>query len=187
MDKSLFYFNTDLYMCCTYIPPKESTLLNSEEFDMFERIERDVSKYQLLGKILLTGDFNSRTSTEPDFITLDRFLNTDLFIQSDLERYPRVNKDHVLDAHESKLIELCIAANLFIANGRLHGDRSIGNYTFINNNGMSVVDYLILQKNDFSFISNFDILLPSDLSDHNALHFSIQFLNPSDKASKKRQ
>ena len=104
MDESLFYFNTDLYMCCTYIPPKESTLRNSEEFDMFERIERDVSKYQLLGKILLTGDFNSRTSTEPDFITLDRFLNTYLFVQSDLERYPRVNKDHVLDAHGSKLL-----------------------------------------------------------------------------------
>ena len=107
IDKSLFYFNIDSYMCCTYIPPKGSTLLNSEEFDVFEQIKRDVSKYQHLGKILLTRDFKSCTSTEPHFITFYQFLNADLFVQSDLERYPRVNKDDVFDAHGSKLIELC--------------------------------------------------------------------------------
>ena len=40
-----------------------------DEIDMFEQIEYDTEKYKLLGKVIINGDLNSRTSNESDFIT----------------------------------------------------------------------------------------------------------------------
>ena len=77
----------------------------------------------------------------------------------------------MLDAHGIRLIELCKSTNLLIANGRLHHDNSICEYTFISHNGISVVDDLLINYNDFQYITNFKTLDPNELSDHNALFF----------------
>ena len=85
----------------------------------------------------------------------------------------RVNKDHVLDPYGTRLLDLCKTTGLLLANGRLHNDESIGEYTFISHRGTSVVDYLLLNYNDFKYINIFEIEPINDLSDHSAIHFCI--------------
>ena len=172
--KSIFHFNVDVYLCCTYIPPRESKVLSNNEIDIFSDLELHVEKYKLLGKVLLTGDLNSRTANEIDYINFDRFLDNNSDIQPNVYVSPRVNKDHVLDPFGTRLIDMCKTTNLLIANGRLHSDRLVGDYTFVNHKGMSMVDYLLLNFDDFEYITQFEIMQINDLSDHSALHFCIE-------------
>ena len=119
--KSVFHFDEDVYICCTYIPPRESSILTQGNINIFDLIEHDIERYKSLGKVLTTGDFNCRTSDEPDFIIFDRFLD-DNSLPPTLDAVQRINKDHVLDAHGKRLTDLCKTTNLLIANGRLHND-----------------------------------------------------------------
>ena len=84
----------------------------------------------------------------------------------------RKNKDKVLDKNGRKLLLLCQSANLIIANGRLHNDRNIGEFTYCGHNGLSTVDYLLLNPNDASSLSDFNILLFNEFSDHAPIHIS---------------
>lgn len=60
----------------------------------------------------------------------DRFLDTDISLQSNGHVSPRVNKDQVLDAQCKCLISLCKSTNLLIDNDRLHNDKNVGDFTF---------------------------------------------------------
>lgn len=115
--QDLFIFEQDVYICHSYIPPIGSKVLNNEEVDLFEIIEQGVARYKNLGKLFITGDFNSRTSNELDFLDFDKYLeDEDDFIADEI--LIRENKDHVLDAHGRRLLLLCQSTNLLIANGR---------------------------------------------------------------------
>ena len=85
----------------------------------------------------------------------------------------RASCDHVTDCQGKRLIELCLATSLVIGNGRLHSDRGIGDFTFHSKNGSSVVDYVLLNFDDFDCLSNFCILPPNEFSDHSGLELSL--------------
>ena len=136
-----------------------------------------MEKYQLLGKVFLTGDLNSRTSNAPDFIEVDQFLDDNSIIQSNRNILPRANKDTALDANGIRLTNFCISTNPLIANGRLHDDKCIGQFTYVRNYGMSVVDYLLSSQNDFKYINMFKIVSPNDLLDHCALNLCFKRAN----------
>ena len=97
ISKDIFSFNQDVYICISYIPPAGSKVLRNEDIDMFEQLELDIIKYKNLGLIFLTGDLNSHTSNEPDFLTYDRYLDDEDVFSIDSHIQTRVNKDHVLD------------------------------------------------------------------------------------------
>jgi hypothetical protein len=54
-----------------YIPPINSNVI--KEFDHFEQLELDFIKYTCLGKVLITGDINSITSTLIDYLEFDKY------------------------------------------------------------------------------------------------------------------
>ena len=143
ISKDTFSFNQDVYICITYIPPSGSKVLRSNDIDIFEQLELDITKYKQLGKVYLTGDFNSRTSSESDCLDFDQYLDEEDSFINDFVLQPRVNKDHVLDAHGRRLLLLCQSSGLLIANGRVSEDTNEGEYTFASGNGLSVVDYLL--------------------------------------------
>ena len=60
-----------------------------------------------------------------------------------------------------------------VVNDRLYHDFDVGAYTFVNNNGASVVDYLLTNECNFSCISDFSIHSLNEWSDHTPLSFSI--------------
>ena len=172
IQKELFTFEQDVFICCTYIPPVGSRVLNSD-IDLFEQLELDITRYKHLGKNFLTGDLNSRTSNEPDWLEFDRYLDDEDTFLNDPVLQVRVNSDHVLDAHGRRLLLLCQSAGLLIANGRVHEDNHLGEHTFISSNGTSVVDYLLTSPIDMEYLSNFKILDFNEFSDHAPLFFSM--------------
>ena len=71
------------------------------------------------------------------------------------------------------MIDLCKSTSLRIANGRLHDDKGVGNYTYCNKQGASVIDYLLLRASDFYCIDKFKIESFNEWSDHAPLSYMI--------------
>ena len=115
-----------MYLCCIYNVPSNSPLNNNNEIDFFECIETDVEKYSSLGKVIINGDFNSRTSTANDYISFDEFLDNPEIFETDTIFLPRKNQDQILDSYGRKLLNLCKNTGLLIANGRINN----GDFTF---------------------------------------------------------
>ena len=180
LQSDLFQFDEDVYICNVYIPPSASKVLKSQDVDMFDILEQGVEQgvvnYKNHGKIYITGDFNSRTSKEPDFLDFDKYLDDDIFIQdsrSTTTFTTRVNKDHVVDCYGRRLLLFCQVTDLCIANGRLGGDRNVGRFTFVSHNGLSVVDYLLCSHNDSKFVENFYVVDFNEFSDHSPTVYSL--------------
>jgi hypothetical protein len=106
LDKSFFDFEHDLYVCAVYIPPVTSVHYDND----FALLENEVSIFANQGKVLLIGDFNSRTGQSPDYILND---STDLNNFSDNYILPRnysvdqilkrINQDQIGNAQGKNL------------------------------------------------------------------------------------
>ena len=68
LDKMFFGLSQDVYSCAVYIPPISSPHYDND----FISLEGEVSTFSSKGKIVLIGDFNSRTGQNPDFIEKTR-------------------------------------------------------------------------------------------------------------------
>ena len=87
----------------------------------FALLENEVSMFANQGKVLLIGDFNSRTGQSPDYVLND---STDLNNFSDNYILPinysvdqilkRNNQDQICNAQGKNLLHLCIASKLRI-------------------------------------------------------------------------
>ena len=77
LDQSLFDFDKNVYLCCTYIPPITSKVLKDKDFDFFEEIEKGIEKYCNLGLTYIVGDLNSRTGNLSDILEYDKHLDGD--------------------------------------------------------------------------------------------------------------
>ena len=60
----------DIYLCCAYIPPKNSSrhLLNDE--NIFDILYDDILKYNELGYCIIYGDMNSRCGALFDYVDI---------------------------------------------------------------------------------------------------------------------
>ena len=117
-------------------------------------------------KVFLMGDFNARTGEMSDYILLD----------DEVSALPeRKNKDRKVNNNGRQLVNLCKITDLVIVNGRTGFDRS-GEYTCLNYNGSSVVDYMIVDQAMFDQICDFKVeTFDPSLSDmHCALHCVIE-------------
>jgi hypothetical protein len=184
LQSCLFDFNEDVYIGHAYIPPCNSNIFANDDFDFFETIEFCISKYNDLGKVVFSGDLNSRTSDFPDFITLDKYLDRDFVSLNNYDIPVRMSSDHIIDSHGRRLLEVCYSSGLIIGNGRLHKDKNIGNFTCCSNKGLSVVDYIMLNYEDFYIITDFDILPFTEFSDHAPLYFSLELKNRNHNAER---
>lgn len=142
------------------------------------------------GKIILAGDLNARTSTDPDFTQYDSELPDDL--ENDYIIDSILPARHSLDGKKSTcargkaLLELCISSRMRILNGRTFGDLN-GNLTCYETNGSSLVDYVITSEELLPCIPYFCVHdLSATLSDHCALSFKINIKKqlPDIKAEK---
>ena len=103
----IFEFNEDVYMCHIYNPPQGSKVINHEDIDFFEVLEQGIVTYKTLGKIFITGDFNSRSAEESDILDFDKYLaeeELDADIDRDYEMTDRKNKDKVLDKKRAQVV-----------------------------------------------------------------------------------
>ena len=93
-----FSFNENVYICCVYIPPSDSRIFRTADFNYRDEIEKDIELYSNLGKVFITGDMKGRISNLSYVLDFDKYLeNDDLFI--DISQIPpRSNKDSILDS-----------------------------------------------------------------------------------------
>ena len=188
------YFNKNAFglpciLGAVYIPHEASKYHDNEIFDEIkEDVIRLKSSYDV--PICLIGDFNSRTSTLDDFITLDEHISI-IYNLDDLDREAfnskqyfekhginttRSNTDKCTNNNGYKLIELCKELDLKIVNGRLGDDRDKGDLTCSSKQGSSTVDYCIASSELFPYFDNFNVdVFDEDLSDvHSPICLSIR-------------
>jgi hypothetical protein len=68
LDKSIFNFKRNIYLCFVYIKPYQGKDLSET---IFSELQSDITVYSSLGDILISGDFNSRAGGLADFIQND--------------------------------------------------------------------------------------------------------------------
>jgi len=75
--------------------------------------------------LLITGDFNSRTSNCKDYVIYDQHLDTNgaLFVDSFMMP-KRYNTDTLLDDYGKRLLHICKSTDMIIANGRTGNDKT---------------------------------------------------------------
>lgn len=178
----MLHLQHDLYICLCYVVPDESSRQSMIETNIFDRLLDSVAflenNTQNSCHLLVCGDFNSRTSTQPDFVVNDdpvhmSVLPDDYTPDMQLPRFSedkgQVNNNGLL------LLDMCKQTGLRIMNGRVGGDTGIGHYTFVGSRGSSVVDYVIASQELFKFVKHFEVQEPNILSDHCLINFSFQF------------
>ena len=176
-DKTSFNMDDDIFMCIAYVPPSNSEYLAKIGVDVLEKIQNDITKYSVIGQIVLTGDFNARTGTAQDFIINDDdtgLMNSHYITDKQISK--RKNSDSITNTRGKELIELCIASRIRILNGRTVGD-TLGYHTCHKWNGSSVVDYAAVSENLISCnrIAYFKVHQTlCDLSDHCCISFKIK-------------
>lgn len=122
------------------------------------------------------GDLNARTGNAPDYIINDndKHLPLDDKYILDCATKPRASQDPTLDDRGKHLLEINIAAQMRILNGRKPGD-SIGYFTSHQYNGSGVVDYAICSESLLGDIVSFKVhKFVGTLSDHCMISFTLK-------------
>ncbi len=183
IDPKLGLAKSDVYLGAIYIPPEKSSFTVNNALDHWDIIEREIASFKYKGKLLLCGDFNSRSGLLKDHIPLD---SCDSFTHLPSSYTPdphfirnRCNLDTTVNNYGRQLIDVCNGQFLCILNGRVMGDY-FGNYTCLKYNGSSVVDYNLISKDIFSIVESFNVLPLTEFSDHRPLSLNLNTSNICD-------
>ena len=68
LDKYFFKLKNNLFICVTYLPPKNSTYTQRLDFDIFNRLEQDIIKYSEQGKVIFRHELFPRIRGVPRFL-----------------------------------------------------------------------------------------------------------------------
>ena len=179
LDKNVFKLDDDIYVCSMYLPPQSSSYQKRITSDYFLRLEDEILKYNSLGKVILCGDMNARTRTEPDYINntknpLDLTSAHLTDIDSTLHQSNRCSRDQIItNPNGKRLNNLCKEFDLRILNGRCLDD-SLGQFTCFNWNGCSVVDYCVVSKELLNDVHSFQVMQLTELSNHCPIWFALK-------------
>ena len=132
-----------IFICVCYLPPAASSR-GDRSHDVFDILRSQCLKYQDKGKILICGDFNARIGSLND---LPNSASTNL--------PQRRVIDTTINSHGKQLVNFLIDCNMITLNGRSCNDND--NFTVISTTGKSVVDYALVQVEQFQTFSNFEV------------------------------
>ena len=179
LDAKFFNLMNDLFLCATYIPPQYSQNYHSKKVDYFQCLNDSIMKYGNQGNILIAGDLNSRVGARSEEIfheipEIDNLCPDEVKSSGRLEQ--RLSCDEKTNSYGKKLIQLCKAFSLKIANGSVPGDRQ-GSFTCYGGRGSSVVDYFIFDNSLFNIISRMTVHPPQFGSIHTPIstHLDTKF------------
>ncbi len=151
-----------------YLPPENSSYTKSNLVDNYRILEKEILKYKQQGKVLLCGDFNSRVGNMQDYIhsdSNDPHIPLPISYAPDKPIAKRNNLDTLVNNYGKCLIDTCIGNDLCIINGRVDGDR-LGNVTCVKTNGVSTVDFNIIEKDLLHMVKSLIVLPLTIYSDH---------------------
>jgi exonuclease III len=173
LDANFFGLYEDLFLCLAYVSPESSCHPASRD-NLWNLLEEEIAEFSNHGQIIITGDLNARTGNLPDYATHDSDLHLplppDYTVDSAMRRK---SEDKVVNNFGKELLDLCIASQLRIANGRILPDKNSGCFTCFTPRGSSLVDYVILSQNLLSKIDRLQVGEISAASDHCPLYFDL--------------
>ena len=109
------------------------------------------------------GDFNARTAQEHDYITDYSILH---FPTLEGSSYPvdtfnqqPVSADYITNKFGLYLLNVCKLHSIHILNGRAENTDDKGVFTYISEQGCSVIDYCIVSSELFNEVLNFEVML----------------------------
>ena len=162
--------DTDIFLCCVYIPPKDSRLIKSGKAFNFDKLMEEITCFDNLGKILIMGDMDSRVGTEDDFVRDDE-IDENLLLAKDylsdqiIKDRTSLDKLSGVQGHGKNLLNFCKLTTFRIMNGRWEEGEEIGKFTCVKPTGNSLVDYCLIREKDRCIIKSFrtgDISIHSD-------------------------
>ena len=125
LDMVFFGIEKDLFICACYIPQVNYPYYD----DDFLKLETEISQVYDKGNIFLIGDLNARIANRSDFIenkdelcapdTLQNILPDEYICDFNINRN---SVDSVFNSQGQQLMDLCIASQLRVLNGRFIGD-----------------------------------------------------------------
>jgi hypothetical protein len=164
------------FIGAVYLPPgKNNQYLDPSALDT---LERDVHDASALGSVLLAGDFNARTRTDPDLAVAvldDGCLSDRSGDPRSVALPPRRSPDTAPpDARGRALLSFCRASSLTIANGRLPGNSGlVPTSRGVSEASCAVVDYFLVSPRLLSSLSALEVtVVDPHVSDHNLLTLS---------------
>lgn len=166
LSKSFFNFDQDRYLAIVYISPLSNTC--TEKVDLFTSLENDIAAFSKQGKCYVVGDFNAKTSVEPDYCIDDDSPVTDIFPEyvCDLPLNRNNSDSHPVDHRGNQLLSLCQSTGMRILNGRVFGD-TFGHCTCYSYAGRpSLIDYVLASSDIIDDIPYLYVHDPCDVSIH---------------------
>ena len=150
----------DVFLCCVYIPPKDSRLTKSVKTFNFDKLMEEISHFDSLGKILIMGDMNSRVGAEDDFIREDEIdenlpLPENYLSDQILKDRTSFDKLSGTQGHGKNLLNFCKSTSFRMMNGRWEEGEEIGKFTCFKPTGNSLVDYCLVKEKDRCMIKSF--------------------------------
>ena len=125
--------------------------------------------------VILIGDFNARTREYTDTLSDidDKLEDLEMpGLQAPKNIPQRNNQDKKANKYGRKLVDLCLATNSYILNGRTLGDVQ-GKLTCYQPQGTSTVDYAIVNETLLQQIVTFRVSTPT-ISDHTTISLQMK-------------
>lgn len=175
----------DLLLIFTYIFPEGNLYyVDADEENGMETLYttvQEIIESNENSHILIAGDLNARVGQRQDFINDDslKFIMSDpIWYKSDYFDIPRKSKDDTVNNFGKTLIDMCCTYDLHMLNGRA-GNDTAGEYTFLSEQGKSVIDYMLVNTELYKLVSSFGIK-PLYFSDHLCTAATIKFAAATD-------
>lgn len=169
LDRAFFHRDRHLYLITAYIPPANSSSKfkrKNPAQDTLGDILKEISSLPQDADLIICGDLNARSASKPDYVATDqRFDHLPVDVVGVSPLNSRNSEDKTTNRAGKDLLDLCITANLLIANGRSVGD-VFGSMTCHKWNGSSLVDYFITSSELRKDIFKLKVEEFTDLSDH---------------------
>ena len=147
LDKDIFLVN--VYANLTTDIPTTSQFISGK--DVIKKVEEAINDLRKEGEVILCGYFNARIGQKSGMVLYDSdelLPMPDDYIPD--ENTPRFSQDTKTDAYGTRFLNIIMNNQLTILNGRTLGDMT-GNFTSVQKQGCSVVDYFAISqalKND---------------------------------------
>ena len=197
-DRDLFGLDRDILYSCVYVQPEGSTWYDKlsphckNGILLFQESLMDIVSNLPDVYILCGGDYNARTGSNPDFIEDDLLdysenQNTSYWdFLTDYFNLKRFSADRTVNNFGKTLLDVCSTFNIHIMNGRCGNDIEKGDFTYIGNNGASLIDYIISSSVLFDYVIEFSIKSRTE-SDHLPITLSVKtdLTRPTDASDKK--
>ena len=143
-----------------YIPPFGSVYYEDSEENGMDNLRNEINRLSSLypsDSILVMGDLNSRIGTKQDYIE-DNVENVSSMEWYTVDKFKmqRKSRDKEVNMYGKSLLEMCVENDMHVLNGRC-GDDVEGNFTFINQNGCSCIDYVVCSRDLFEHVTQFAV------------------------------